>query len=85
MLRACLLPLSRACLLTLGPTHLCFPHAPAGQNHLTQLPRPHPIRYRQFDALQDMLKSGPFGQVCANSLGGRVRRCCLPSVQAMHV
>jgi hypothetical protein len=39
--------------------------AVAVQNHLTQLPRPHPIRYRQFDTLHDMLKSGPFGQVGA--------------------
>ncbi|KAL4423841.1 hypothetical protein ABPG75_001142 [Micractinium tetrahymenae] len=33
------------------------------QSHLTQLPRPHAMRYRQFECLQDMLKSGAFVQV----------------------
>lgn len=39
------------------------PSPPAAQSHLTQLPRPHPMRYKQFECLQDMLKSGPFVQV----------------------
>ncbi|PSC73213.1 ubiquitin carboxyl-terminal hydrolase 12 [Micractinium conductrix] len=32
------------------------------QNPLTQMPRPHAIRHRQFDCLQDMLKAGPAAQ-----------------------
>ena len=31
---------------------------------MTQMPRAHAVRYRQFETLQDMLKSGGgFGQV----------------------
>ena len=34
------------------------------------MPRPHPLRYRQYDSLQDMLKYGFGGQVGA-AFGGR--------------
>ncbi|KAI7840976.1 hypothetical protein COHA_005205 [Chlorella ohadii] len=33
-----------------------------GQNNLTHMPRPHPLRYRQCESLQDMLKYGFGGQ-----------------------
>lgn len=33
-----------------------------GQNHLTKLPKPQAIRYRQFESLQDMLMAGSYNQ-----------------------
>ena len=36
---------------------------------MTLMPRPHPLRYGQFDTLQDMLR-GPLNQVCVCVGGG---------------